>query len=96
MIRPGKPAGHDACESVGQVEPAVLAADGLVYAPEIKYYACQVPVDQTTDIAGLYVTGNATPDQDGHLALCPAQRGWPGRFPNPHTRASEASPASAF
>jgi hypothetical protein len=39
---------------------------------------------------------DATPDQDGHLALCPAQRDWPGRFPNPHTRASEASPASAF
>ena len=49
-------------EALGQVEPAVLAADGLVYAPEIKYYAYQVPVDQTwqsTDIAGLYVTGNA-------------------------------------
>jgi hypothetical protein len=26
---------------------------------------------------------DATPDQDGHLALCPAQRGWPGRFPKP-------------
>ena len=40
----------------------MLAGDGLVYAPEIKYYAYQVPVDQTwqsTDIAGLYVTGNA-------------------------------------
>ena len=49
-------------EALGQVEPGVLAADGLVYAPEIKYYAYQVPVDQTwqsTDIAGLYVTGNA-------------------------------------
>jgi len=49
-------------EALGQVEPAVLAADGLVYAPEIKYYAYQVPVDsgwQSTDIAGLYVTGNA-------------------------------------
>lgn len=48
--------------AMGQVEPAVLAGDGLVYAPEIKYYAYQVPVDQTwqsTDIAGLYVTGNA-------------------------------------
>ena len=48
--------------ALGQVEPAVLAGDGLVYAPEIKYYAYQVPVDQTwqsTDIAGLYVTGNA-------------------------------------
>ena len=49
-------------EALGQVEPAVLAADGLVYAPEIKYYAYQVPVDsgwQSTDIEGLYVTGNA-------------------------------------
>jgi uncharacterized protein len=49
-------------EALGQVEPAVLAADALVYAPEIKYYAYQVPVDQTwqsTDIAGLYVPGNA-------------------------------------
>ena len=49
-------------EALGQVEPAVLAADGLVYAPEIKYYAYQVPVDagwQSTDIAGLYVIGNA-------------------------------------
>ena len=48
--------------ALGEVEPAVLAGDGLVYAPEIKYYAYQVPVDQTwqsTDIAGLYVTGNA-------------------------------------
>jgi uncharacterized protein len=48
--------------ALGKVEPAVLAGDGLVYAPEIKYYAYQVPVDQTwqsTDIAGLYVTGNA-------------------------------------
>jgi len=34
-------------EALGQVEPAVLAADGLVYAPEIKYYAYRVPVDQT-------------------------------------------------
>ncbi len=49
-------------KALGQVEPAVLAADGLVYAPEIKYYAYQVPVDpgwQSTDIAGLYVIGNA-------------------------------------
>jgi hypothetical protein len=49
-------------DALGQVEPAVLAADGLVYAPEIKYYAYRVPVDQTwqsTDIGGLYVTGNA-------------------------------------
>jgi uncharacterized protein len=49
-------------EALGQVEPAVLAADGLVYAPEIKYYAYQVPVGpgwQSTDIAGLYVIGNA-------------------------------------
>jgi hypothetical protein len=49
-------------QALGQVEPAVLAADGLVYAPEIKYYAYRVPVDegwQSTDIAGLYVTGNA-------------------------------------
>ena len=48
--------------ALGKVEPAVLAGDALVYAPEIKYYAYQVPVDQTwqsTDIAGLYVTGNA-------------------------------------
>ena len=49
-------------EALGQVEPAVLAADGLVYAPEIKYYAYQVPVGpgwQSTDIGGLYVIGNA-------------------------------------
>jgi uncharacterized FAD-dependent dehydrogenase len=49
-------------EALGEVEPAVLAADGLVYAPEIKYYAYQVPVDsswQSIDIAGLYVIGNA-------------------------------------
>lgn len=49
-------------KALGQVEPAVLAADGLLYAPEIKYYAYQVPVDpgwQSTDIAGLYVIGNA-------------------------------------
>ena len=40
----------------------MLAADALVYAPEIKYYAYQVPVDQgwqSTDVAGLYVIGNA-------------------------------------
>jgi uncharacterized FAD-dependent dehydrogenase len=49
-------------QALGQVEPAVLASDGLVYAPEIKYYAYQVPVDaswQSTNIAGLYVIGNA-------------------------------------
>jgi uncharacterized FAD-dependent dehydrogenase len=49
-------------KALGQVEPAVLAGDGLVYAPEIKYYAYQVPVDprwQSTDIAGLFVIGNA-------------------------------------
>jgi uncharacterized protein len=49
-------------KALGQVEPAVLAADGLVYAPEIKYYAYQVPVGpqwQSTDISGLYVIGNA-------------------------------------
>ncbi len=49
-------------EALSQLEPAMLAADALVYAPEIKYYAYQVPVDQTwqsTDSGGLYVTGNA-------------------------------------
>jgi uncharacterized FAD-dependent dehydrogenase len=48
--------------ALGQIEPRVVAADGLVYAPEIKYYAYQVPVGQgwqSTDIAGLYVIGNA-------------------------------------
>jgi uncharacterized FAD-dependent dehydrogenase len=50
-------------EALGQVESAVLAADALVYAPEIKYYAYRVPVDegwQSTDVAGLYVIGNAS------------------------------------
>lgn len=48
--------------ALGQVEPRVLAADAVLYAPEIKYYAYRVPVTpdwQSTDIAGLYVVGNA-------------------------------------
>ncbi len=58
---------HEALASyitaLGEVLPPVLSADTLVYAPEIKYYNYQIPVDpdtwQSRDIAGLYVVGNA-------------------------------------
>lgn len=49
-------------DALGRVEPRVLAADAVLYAPEIKYYAYRVPVSpdwQSTDISGLYVIGNA-------------------------------------
>ncbi len=49
-------------DALGQVEPRVLAADAVLYAPEIKYYGYRVPVTpdwQSTDISGLYVIGNA-------------------------------------
>jgi uncharacterized FAD-dependent dehydrogenase len=46
----------------GAVAP-VLAPDTVLYAPEIKYYNYRVPVEQatweSTDIAGLFVVGNA-------------------------------------
>ncbi len=49
--------------ALGEAVPAVLAADSLLYAPEIKYYAYQVPVSpatwESTSVAGLYVIGNA-------------------------------------
>jgi hypothetical protein len=54
--------------ALGQVVPPVLAADTTLYAPEIKYYNYQVPVDfgswESTDIPGLFVVGNAA----GHTA----------------------------
>jgi uncharacterized protein len=50
-------------QALGQIAPGILAADSLLYAPEIKYYGYQVPLDfttwESTQIAGLYVTGNA-------------------------------------
>jgi len=49
--------------ALGAIMPPVLAADTLVYAPEIKYYAHQVPIDpdswESSDVPGLYVVGNA-------------------------------------
>jgi uncharacterized protein len=50
-------------QALGRVLPPVLAADTLLYAPEIKYYAYRVPIDvetwESTDVTGLYVVGNA-------------------------------------
>jgi uncharacterized FAD-dependent dehydrogenase len=49
--------------ALGKVLPPVLAADTVLYAPEIKYYGYQCPIDaatwESTDVAGLYVVGNA-------------------------------------
>lgn len=50
-------------DAVGQILPPVLGADTMVYAPEIKYYNYRIPIDpttwQSTDIAALFVVGNA-------------------------------------
>jgi uncharacterized FAD-dependent dehydrogenase len=50
-------------EALGEVLPPILAADTLLYAPEIKYYAYRVAINpqtwESTDVAGLYVIGNA-------------------------------------
>jgi uncharacterized FAD-dependent dehydrogenase len=49
--------------ALGEVLPPVLGADTVIYAPEIKYYNYRVPIDpatwQSTDIAHLFVVGNA-------------------------------------
>jgi uncharacterized FAD-dependent dehydrogenase len=49
--------------TLGEVLPPVLAADTVLYAPEIKYYAYRVPINpqtwESTDVTGLYVVGNA-------------------------------------
>ena len=48
--------------ALGQVLPPILGADTVIYAPEIKYYNYRVPINFGTwesDIAGLFVVGNA-------------------------------------
>lgn len=49
--------------ALAKVLPPVLAADTVLYAPEIKYYAYRCPIDaatwESTDVAGLYLVGNA-------------------------------------
>jgi uncharacterized FAD-dependent dehydrogenase len=49
--------------ALGSALPALLAPDTVLYAPEIKYYNYQVPIDpatwESTDIGGLFVVGNA-------------------------------------
>ncbi|XVS60889.1 FAD-binding protein [Actinosynnema sp. CA-299493] len=53
--------------ALGRVLPPVLASDALIYAPEIKYYHYQVPLDLRTwesEVRDLFVVGNAA----GHTA----------------------------
>lgn len=53
---------EDYIRALSTALPPVLAADSVLYGPEIKYYTYQVPISrnwESVDVPGLFVLGNA-------------------------------------